>query len=302
MRLRKDLPFTQPAVQAMSDFQNRIAPLFNEKHKALLMEQALYMLTPEMVSKSNNELKEIDSVDLSALSSEDVKGKHIRHHHRRHVYLPSYENEQYGILMQNLQGPGVDWLVEFKPKWLVQSPSAPADARNCRTCALNTMRREAGAHQGRGDSGFCPLNLLVPDGVVLERALKNIWPIKDGINQFVSAFREKVQPALRHLQTLQEEHGAVGLDDFLHPDGKDFGVAMALRDCSVFLALRRRIDSDDGGVEIIDVKLADLDLKTSEAGKVQKWAAMEQELLTGGWYQKLDGSNCALSRPILSQA
>ncbi|KIX96540.1 uncharacterized protein Z520_07806 [Fonsecaea multimorphosa CBS 102226] len=300
MRLRKDLPFTKPAVQVVSDFENRIAPLFNGKHKSLLMEQALYKLTPEMVSEANEELRELDTVDLSALSAEGVKGKKIRHHHRRHVYLPSYENEQYGILMQNLQGPGIDWLVEFKPKWLVQSPSAPADARNCRTCALNAMRRKAGGHQGRGDSGFCPLDLLADQDAVLERTLGNIWPLENGIDKFVAAFRENVQPALRHLQTLQEDHGYVGLDDFLNPNGKDFGVAMALRDCSVFLALKRRADSVDGGVDIVDVKLADLDLKTTGGGKVQKWAAMEQELLDGGWYRNLDGSNCWISRRHLS--
>ncbi|KIW25262.1 uncharacterized protein PV07_08453 [Cladophialophora immunda] len=299
MRLRKDLPSTKAAVQAMSDFQGRIAPLFNEKHKSLLMEQALYKLTPAMVSEANDELREIDGVDLSALSAEDVKGKKIRHHHRRHVYLPSYENEQYGILMQNLQGPGIDWLVEFKPKWLVQSPSAPVDARNCRTCALNAMRRKAGAHQGRGDSGFCPLDLLADEDAVLERTLANIWPLENGIHKFVAEFREKVQPSLRHLQTLQEEHGSVGVDDFRNPDGKDFGVAMALRDCSVFLALKRRPDSSDR-VDVVDIKLADLDLKTTEGGKVQKWAAMEEELLEGDWYQNLDGSNCRISRQNLS--
>ncbi|OAL36660.1 hypothetical protein AYO20_03992 [Fonsecaea nubica] len=296
IRLRKDLAFTKPAVQVISEFRDRIVPLFNKEHGSLLLEQALYKLTPEMVSRANEELREMDSVDLSALSAEDVKGKKIRHHHRRHVYLPSYENEQYGILMQNLQGPGIDWLVEFKPKWLVQSPSAPVDARNCRTCALNAMRRKAGAHQGRGDSGFCPLDLLADEHAVLKRTLANIWPLENGIDDFVTVFAEKVQPALRHLQTLQKEYGCVALDDFLHPAGKDFGVAMALRDCSVFLALRRSTNAGDGGVDVVDVKLADLDLKTAEGGKIHKWATMEQELLDGGWYQSLDGSDCWMSR------
>ncbi|OAP54725.1 hypothetical protein AYL99_11173 [Fonsecaea erecta] len=297
MRLRKDLPFTTPAGQVVSDFQSRIAPLFTKKHKSLLMEQALYKFTPEMVSEANAELRQMDTVDESAVSAQgDVNARKIRPRHRRHVYLPSYDNEQHGILMQNLQGPGIDWLVEFKPKWLVQSPSAPRDARNCRTCALNAKRRKAGAHQGRGDSGFCPLDLLADQDAVLERTLANIWPLEDGVDTFVAAFRAQVQPALRHLQSLQEEHGSVGLDDYLNPDGKDFGVAMALRDCSVFLALKRRTDPVAGDVDIVDVKLADLDLKTTEGGKVQKWAATEQELLEGGWYQNLDGSNCRISR------
>lgn len=296
MRLRKDLPFTKPAVEAMADFERCIAPLF-AGHEALLMPQALYALTPEMTRLADQELRRMDdAVDQPALGG--TRQPTVRHHHRRHVYLPSFEQEQYGILMPNLQAPGIDWLVEFKPKWLVQSPSAPADARNCRTCALNAMRRKAAKHQGRGDSGFCPLDLLAGSNEpgVLERALVNIWPVDGGVEEFAAVFRAKVQPALRHLMTLQRKWGTVGLEDFCSPSGKDFGVAMALRDCSVFLALRRT-DSSQGGVEVSDVKFADLDLKTTGGGKIQKWEATERELLEGGWYYSVDGTDCSLSRP-----
>jgi len=303
MRLRKDLRSTKPAVEVMADFERRIAPLFTG-YESLLMTQSLYKLTPEMIRAATEELLEMDHVDLSALSADlvNMEGKPkkgLRPHHRRHVYLPAYEDEQYGILMQNLQGPGIDWLVEFKPKWLVQSPSAPVEAKNCRTCALNAMRRQKQKHQGRGDSGFCPLDLL-EEGDALERALAKIWPpIEGDFREFVAAFKKTVQPALFHLRKLQEEHGSVGLKDFQNPIGKDFGVAMALRDCSVFLALRRRKNEpQDQGVlvELVDVKFADLDLKSIEGGKVQKWATMEQELLDGGWYYSREDSNCSLSR------
>lgn len=308
MRLRKDLSFTKPSKEVIADFEQAISPLFHEHDPSLLLEHSLYKLTPELVSTLNDELHEMDGVDLAALSADAVRSpaNPIRHHHRRHVYLPSYEDEQHGILMQNLQGPGIDWLVEFKPKWLLQSPSAPADARNCRTCALNAMRRNAGKAQGRGDSGFCPMDLLLllppqddDDDKVLERALARIWPVEDGIDQFVVAFRDKVQPALRHLLTLQQRFNHVGVEHFKNPDAHEFGVAMALRDCSVFLALKR-LDEDGGrgsGLEICDVKFADLDLKSTEGGKVQKWAAMEQELLDGGWYyHTVEGSECAIAR------
>jgi inositol-pentakisphosphate 2-kinase len=260
------------------------------------MEQVLYKLTPEMVDAANKELRQMDQVDLAATQAE---GRKVRHQHRRHVYLPSYQEEQYGILMQNLQGPGIDWLVEFKPKWLVQSPTAPKDSRNCRTCALNASRRRAGKHKGRGDSGFCPFDLLVgpEEDEILSRALQNIWPIEAEMARFLVVFREKVQPALRHLQKLEQKHGSVGLDDFQNPAGKDFGVAMAFRDCSVFLALSRR-KMNEGGVDVVDVKFADLDLKSTEGGKIQKWATMEQELLDGGWYYNTKGTDCSLSRAV----
>ncbi|EXJ90797.1 hypothetical protein A1O1_03901 [Capronia coronata CBS 617.96] len=324
LRLRKDLPSTKPAVEVLRDFESRIYPLFaGHGYGDFLMKQALYQLTPEMVHDANVELSEMETeteteteTQLEADNSSDdhdnvtSAAEHrakatvrVRHPHRRHVYLPSYETEKYGILMQNLKGPGIDQLVEFKPKWLVQSPSAPSDARNCRTCALNAMRRAAGHHQGRGDSGFCPLDLLAgPDEEeVLGRALTKIYQpsVERGMQAFISSFRQRVQPALRHLLTLQEKHGSVGLDDFRDPAGKDLDLAMALRDCSVFLALKvSSKESAPERVELVDVKFADLDLKTPEGGKMQKWASMEQELLDGGWYHNnSEGMNCSLSRP-----
>ncbi|KIW41252.1 uncharacterized protein PV06_06825 [Exophiala oligosperma] len=323
MRLRKDVPSTKPIVQVVSDFKNRTSPLFRhvdtdtdtddtENASSLLLTQKLYKLTPSMVESLNVELHEMEEDTLPGSSFPDTRTDRRlppRPHHRRNKYLPSYEQEQYGVLMQNLQGPGVDWLIEFKPKWLVQSPSAPGNAKTCRTCALNAMRRSSNeSHQGRGDSGFCPLDLLEQGGDELDRALTKIWPSdldQDGLPGFVAQFKERVQPALYHLRRLQREHGAVGIDDFrkrsvAEAETENLGVAMALRDCSCFVALKKRrvghdIGGDDDGVDIIDVKFADLDLKTTKGGKLEKWAAMEQDLLDGGWYTRSD-LGCLLSR------
>jgi inositol-pentakisphosphate 2-kinase len=299
MRLRKDLPFTKPATEVMADFQQKVNPLFEGNHAHLLLEQALCNLNPEMITVANAELKRLDAVDLSIMSAEGIKalGKRVRLDHRRHVYLPSFDAEQYGILMQNLQGPSVDYLIEFKPKWLVQSPSAPKVAKNCRTCALNAMRRKEAKHKGRGDSGFCPWDLLaVPeDSTILANALTKIWPIDVGIDSFVAEFQEKVQPALQHLRKLQQDQNAVGLFDFQDPEGKEFGVSMALRDSSVFMALKRHVS--DVQLTIVDVKFGDLDLKSSTGGKIENWAAMEEKLISEGWYS-IEGTSCALSRGI----
>jgi inositol-pentakisphosphate 2-kinase len=294
VRLRKDLPSTKPAVESLVDFRTRVVPLFAAGGLAeSLVEQTVYKLTPEMVDAANRELRESQGTCLS--SDPEEASKKIRPHHRRHVYLPAYEREQHGILMQNLQTPDT-FLAEFKPKWLLQSPSAPADARNCRTCALNAMRRNKG-QPGRGDSGFCPLDLLSDEHDVLRQALSHIWPSPQDLDKFVPAFRQKVQPALKHLRRLQREHGAVGLQDFRHPDGLDFAVAMALRDCSCFLVLRRASREGGDGLELVDVKFADLDLKMTEGGKLEKWAAIERELIDRGWYHRpIQGSPCSLSR------
>lgn len=304
MRLRKDIASTKPARQVALDFETHIVPLFAHD-TSLLLEHVLYKLSPSLITTLNGELRELDSVEPSTQLPDEIRSRvtaPFRHLHRRHVYLPRYEDEPYGILMQNLDGPGVR-LVEFKPKWLVQSPSAPATARNCRTCALNAMRRHVGKFQGRGDSGFCPFDLLSTDATLLKTALTSIWPYQEGLNGFVDVFRRKVQPALRHLAVLQRRFGGVGVQDFrkLGDQGRDsdahaLGVAMALRDCSVFLALQRKAPEEGAAVEIHDVKLADLDLKSVEGGKVQKWAAMEQQLLDDGWYERVLEVECAVNR------
>lgn len=311
MRLRKDLPSTKPCRQVADEFETQIVPLFQHE-PSLLLNHVLYKLSPELVATLNRGLRELDgdsrdNVEQSTttkttahLPPQDGLRVPFRHPHRRHVYLPSYQNEDHGILMQNLDGPGVR-LVEFKPKWLVQSPSAPSGARNCRTCALNAMRRHAGKFQGRGDSGFCPFDLLSSDDSVLHHALASIWPYGDeGLAGFLADFRQRVQPALRHLAILQKKFNAVGLDDFQNPKASDsqFGVAMALRDCSVFLSLGQRAPATEGDepVDITDVKFADLDLKSVHGGKIDKWAAMEQQLIDEGWYNRLDDTNCAINR------
>jgi len=295
LRMRKALPFTKPCTEAMEDFENCIQPLFSH-HPSLLMKQALYKLTREMVMEADQELRDLDHHHHHSSS----KGNKGRDHHRRHVYLPSYEEEQYGILMPNLQKPGTDRLIEFKPKWLVQSPSAPQDARRCRTCALNAMRRHSAKTKGRGDSGFCPLDLLSEDDRVMEKAVAHIWrPMDQGLlDVFAREFRTKVQPALRHLQLLQLEHSFVGLDHFRDPGALDFSIAMALRDCSAFLVIDQPSRSGKEDVEITDVKFADLDLKSPDGGKVEKWAAMEEELIRGHWYLAAGESDetCALGR------
>lgn len=313
MRLRKDLPSTKPCRQVADEFETQIVPLFQHE-PSLLLNHILYKLSPELVATLNGDLRELDSdsrdsVEQSTTTTTTTRPVPpedrsvrvpFRHPHRRHVYLPSYQNESHGILMQNLDGPGVR-LVEFKPKWLVQSPSAPSGARNCRTCALNAMRRHAGHFQGRGDSGFCPFDLLSSDDLVLHHALASIWPDgDDGLAGFVADFRQRVQPALRHLAILQKKFNAVGLNDFQNPKASDshFGVAMALRDCSVFLSLGHRAPASKGNepVDITDVKFADLDLKSVHGGKIAKWAAMEQQLIDGGWYNRMHDTNCAINR------
>lgn len=288
LRLRKDIPSLRATKILKQQFDERIVPLFTVD-PSLLVSGPLVKISHDAVLRANDELHALE-----------LSGR--RKPLRRGVYLPSFDVESDAIFMPNLTyGPGV--VVEFKPKWLVQSSTAPARANRCRTCALNTLRRvtvgvsvDATRGLGKGDSGFCPFDLLSHDKDVLHNALSRIWKDKTSLSSFMHAFTRRVQPVLRRLQQLQTEHGEVGLEDFLDSH-KDPSVAMALRDCSV---LTRIVYEDDQNVDIAVVKLLDLDLKNADGGKREKWAATERQLIEEGWYtdeqqQQKTAIQCAIA-------
>lgn len=279
LRMRKNLPSTITMLELKSQFEDRIAPLFLF-NPSLLLPVDLVLLTPQVAEELNAQLRSLEETDKRRVSS-------------RGVYHPSFEAEPYGMLMPNL-GHGQGKVIEFKPKWLVQSPSAPGNAQRCRTCALNGMRRIKGG-SGRGDSGFCPFDLLSSNQTILSGALSQIWTDDSTLADFVDVFRIKVQPTLRQLQQIQRQHGTVGLNDFENPDDKDFSIAMALRDCS--LVLKVASSADGSGLSIPTMKLLDLDLKDTGGGKLAKWARMESELIEEGWYtdQQAPDIQCAMA-------
>ena len=212
---------------------------------------------------------------------------------RQGVYLTP--SEEYGIFVQDMT-PRQDQekFFEFKPKWLVQSPSAPAKAKRCRTCALREMRRAANVISGRGDRDFCPLDLLSTQDTVLDEVLGLM--IGDDVGALKPIFKEKVQPLLSRLRVLQVMHSHVGLDDLngqqmpsasgTEGDGGpessasctlfDVLIGMTIRDCSVFV----RYNTGKSKAEA-EVKLGDLDMKSA---KLEKWADIERQLISGGWY------------------
>jgi len=268
LRLRKDISSTIPTQGLKEQFEERIAPLFLFD-PSLLLPVDLLQLCPAVVEDMNQKLHHLEATDQ-------------RKALRIGVYHPSFDIEPYAMIMSNL-GHGAGIVVEFKPKWLAQSPSAPRNAQRCRTCALNALRRSRGV-SGRGDSGFCPFDLLSSHNGILSSALRQIWDDEESLLAFMNAFRSNVQPALRQLQKLQRQHNEVGLHDFLNPVDKDFAVAMALRDCSVVLKIVEAAHREESRLCISTVKLLDLDLKDAGGGKLAKWARMEAELIEEGWY------------------
>ncbi|KAL1870527.1 hypothetical protein VTK73DRAFT_2601 [Phialemonium thermophilum] len=168
--------------------------------------------------------------------------------------------------------PG-DIVLEFKPKWLVQSPSAPTSSMRCRTCALRAYRAATGRGQHKGASAgsdFCPLDLAEchRDPTALCRVLDALTKRARGLS------RRQVDQLADWLRTnglLARLRSAQMCDDL--------ALAMTLRDCTCFL----RIPSDDTR-GLVEARLGDLDKKNAEA-KLGYWQAVEQTLIEGGYYE-----------------
>jgi inositol-pentakisphosphate 2-kinase len=278
MRFRKTHS-KMPYSEIVHKFNTVLSPLFPSD---VLLHPTLFKIpnVPLVVATLNKVL-----VEKEADGSRSQK--------RQGVYLTP--SEEYGIFVQDMT-PRQDQerFFEFKPKWLVQSPSAPAEAKRCRTCALREMRRAAKEISGRGDRDFCPLDLLSTQDAVLDEVLGSM--IGDDLGVLKPIFKEKVQPLLSRLRVLQVMHSHVGLDDLngqqmstaSGTEGNggqessvvctlfDVLIGMTVRDCSVFV----RYNMDKSKTEA-EVKLADLDMKSA---RLEKWADIERQLIGGGWY------------------
>jgi inositol-pentakisphosphate 2-kinase len=291
LRMRKDLPTTRPCIENLTAIRERITPLFGGGHEDVLMPKVLYRLSTEMLQQANDILRKLDAESSSSSESKRALAK-------CDIFHPDLNREPHAILMPNMRHGDNALFREFKPKWLQQSPNAPPGSKRCRTCAANGFKRMQGKH-GKGDSGFCPLDLLSSDRSMIQAILQKIDPHHGSAENLVDGFLQQVQPVIHHLADLQARHNTEGLQDSSNPEHRDYAVAMALRDCSVFIVLDA---SQTERVDISRVKLADLDLKISTEGNLEKWAKMESDLISSGAYtdESMPGSSCALERETRS--
>jgi inositol-pentakisphosphate 2-kinase len=170
-------------------------------------------------------------------------------------------------------------VIEFKPKWLCQSLSAPANSKRCRQCArvarVNAERSRAGE---RLTTLRCPLDLVsrcLEDLKIVSSQLltPNDSPVMiERLTEWL-----KTNTILRQLCSYQKQLDQKGV---LVGDVKDenFLVAMALRDCTVFVKFPPK---DSAGK--VEARLGDLDLKSE--GKKEYWRSTELALIEEGWYE-----------------
>ncbi|KAL1954963.1 hypothetical protein VTO42DRAFT_421 [Malbranchea cinnamomea] len=276
LRLRKHIDSSVPYVETIRNFDVYVRGLFDHNE---LVDQQLVRLPKNFIAACNDQLR------LDEVAQRRPKSRH-------NVYLSA--KEPFGLLITDMTpqpGSGA-CLWEFKPKWLLQSPSAPPDATRCRTCALRDMKnhdaRKAG---GRETRSFCPLDLISND---FEDVLRATSFIKGAHGRTrVARFLHR-NPTLLKLQALQQKMNAVGLPGLQAPY-QERALSMTLRDCTMYV----KVPFDESAP--LEARLGDLDFKPGVGGKLQYWRDLESRLIEEGWYSGIregQGHNeCALLRP-----
>ncbi|KAI9711002.1 MAG: Inositol-pentakisphosphate 2-kinase [Bogoriella megaspora] len=283
LRLRKDAPGLQNTQQCVEELMTIWEPVFGPQlvlpyypvylgeHNRFL--QALALAT-EMNRRSKNNSTNLNTEDRMAL------------------VMPN---------MSKIPEGGVTG--SFKLKWLSQSRDAPADATQCRNCALSAYRRST-------TPSLCPLWLAeastsqtyaIDDlfsAMIRKHKATNPQDIDSDEDSLWARFRECFTEGIgfemvRKVKEFQEIYDTKGF--FSTPGSINTSQmldrAMTLRDCTVFV----QVPHDSS--KPVEVRLGDLDKKSKD--KIPEWAAKERELIDGGFYYQsgpLSNAHCFLAR------
>ncbi|KAI1490652.1 inositol-pentakisphosphate 2-kinase-domain-containing protein [Biscogniauxia mediterranea] len=184
----------------------------------------------------------------------------------------------HAMLIQDMS-PSPDHLaIEFKPKWLAQSPIAPPDATRCRTCAREAFRNSQKLAKGKKISvPICPLGLMHKNRAVVMSTMDRLAPEWSERDKERLADALKESGILERLLLLQKE-GDPERALFINPWDAHFGLAMTLRDCSCFI--RMPVDTS----KPVMIKLADVDKKNWQE-KQTYWQDSHKNLVLNGWYR-----------------
>ncbi|KAK6499574.1 Inositol-pentakisphosphate 2-kinase [Arthrobotrys musiformis] len=272
LRLRKCLPSSESNLLAYEYLSSVIMPLFPP---GVMVGQELVSLPPALVMRANDTLHALEKSG-------------IRPAHRQHLYLagdPRPNEQQMGegfaFLLEDMTPDTSlgEFLLEFKAKWLIQSPNAPGSWKRCRTCALRLRKYSRAIKKGKRAEwrGLCPFDLASNDQKRTKNAVRWILqPPRSEDEKLV----ERVTVALMgcpQLSILKELQASLDPKGILKADhkSKEFLTAMTLRDCTFYV----KVSPTD-----VQARLGDFDVKSGEAGKSDYWIENERELIEEGWY------------------
>ncbi|ETS06410.1 hypothetical protein M419DRAFT_70044 [Trichoderma reesei RUT C-30] len=207
-----------------------------------------------------------------------------------HLRKPKFQasfigHASWGFLVEDMRPKGEcddgSLLIEFKPKWLLQSPSAPKSAIRCRQCALELRNylKAPSAKAPRPERRPCPIAIANPDCPRQVSSPFRIAPQLAGLqdDKRIQTILDNIinHKALRKLRDCQKSLDDVG--PLRPPTNLDFVVAMTLRDCTCFALVPA---NDEGEIKL---RFGDFDYKDPEK-KFSHWRGTEQDLIEGGFY------------------
>ncbi|KAH6888672.1 inositol-pentakisphosphate 2-kinase-domain-containing protein [Thelonectria olida] len=210
-------------------------------------------------------------------------------HQRKEKFRGSFiAHTNWGLLVEDMRpaDPNQCVLIEFKPKWLNQSPSAPAGAIRCRQCAMELYNfiKDPKLTRTAPNSKPCP---LVLDNAAAPMEINSPYRIAPQLAKFNRpAFAASVYAAANHrvirdLRKVQELVDPNGPLNALRDDPM-FNLAMTIRDCTCFVQIYP--DKNHPGPEgSLRLRLGDFDSKDT-AVKFDRWQEAERNLISSGCY------------------
>ncbi|KJZ72173.1 hypothetical protein HIM_08438 [Hirsutella minnesotensis 3608] len=257
----RNSPPTFKYVLQQKFYQASIKPILGEY---AVHQELVILRSSGLVDKLNMLLQNIDST-----RKEKFRGSFIG-------------RSDWGFLVEDMrpQDPKEYVLIEFKPKWLSQSPSAPKTAIRCRQCAmeLRNFVKDSSKDRMPPDQKPCPLTLLnkgIPAAASSPFRIAPQLAKEPNSDHFRKALESIANhPALHELKAQQELHDKLG-PLFAKPS-ESFVLAMTLRDCTCFAQIHRLRQS-------IKIRMGDFDRKDPQV-KFERWRLAEEELVDGGFY------------------
>lgn len=324
LRISKGLPKTLSAQAIHHHFSLDIVPLFSApKPKS---QNSPHPSSSSSSSSSTDHLMDLHLVALDAAVFDALNQEIAQHSSRGTAGITP---GTHGILMENMSSqPGRSVTIEFKPKWLAQTPNPPRNATRCRTCAMEASKVSRG--KTPQVPYICPLRFFRGDTAVItpfiERKVRDacagweneprespteqqVKAIVDSIVEWlVSGQGHALLATLRDIQLRHDEHGVTSPISHTNPGPDLLPIAMTLRDCSLFIravynphpskpnpsnptpsaTASPQNSSTSSPHPLIEAKLGDLDFKS--AAKRKDWEAKEQSLRDGGWYTERAGA------------
>jgi inositol-pentakisphosphate 2-kinase len=274
--------------QELQDYwENKIVPLFK------LGDLVIQQYGPEYVPNKLLLAKDINDL-LERLDQEGRRGSF----RGSRVIVGAKPMQLRDMRAENI----FDLACEFKPKWLVQSPSAPGNAIRCRNCAHEAYKLHKAGEAGPATK-LCPFK-YVGRPSDLEEALEDILqrmrmqPAQTFLENNNTHVRRRLGEWLHGDNVLKRLRMRQLQNDFkgpLHAEDDDvaFHLAMTLRDCSCYLRLPHY------PLARLEARLGDLDKKNAES-KMEYWRSTERTLIEGGFYEGTEQphvvTNCVYGR------